>query len=110
MIDSLYAKYIEERQGLRSVWKDYGFVTYRIAEKECFIVDMFIECAHRRENKGRALLNELIETAIEQGCDVMTANIMLADPNANGTLRAVLACGFEVKDCGNRVLLIAKEI
>lgn len=110
MTDSLYAKYVEERQGMSTIWRPHGFVTYRIFDVECFIQDMFIEQTHRLKNKGRELLNDLAELAKKNGCETITANIHLADPNANHTLKAILACGFAVKDCGNRVLVIVKDI
>lgn len=108
--DMLYAEYVAERQGLKSIWKPWGFVVYRIVGPECFMVDMHITKSERRTGKSRQLAEELASIARELGCELITANIYLKDPGANQTLAAALAQGFEVKSSGNDVLLIAKEI
>jgi predicted GNAT superfamily acetyltransferase len=108
--ESLWANYIQERQGLLSLWRPYGFVAYRIADQECFIADMFIERSERRSGKGRQFIDEMTEIAANRECNVITANIHLADPNANKTLAAAMACGFQVTASGDGVLLIAKKI
>lgn len=109
-LDGLYQAYIRERQGLESLWREHGFIIYRITGSECFLVDMFIEKSERRSGRGRLLLEELEKIAIDTKCNVITANIHLSDPNANKTLLASMACGFALEACGNNVLLIAKKL
>lgn len=108
--NALYARYVEERRGLSSIWKPYGFLTYKVAGNECFIVDMFIEKSERKSGKGRELISELSAIARVNGCEVITANIHLADPNANKTLAASLATGFVVSAADADVLLISKKV
>lgn len=108
--DSLYAQYIHEREGLSSLWKSYGFVAYKIVKAECFIADMFVTKEHRRLGQGKALLNNLIEVAQGAGCEIVTANIHLWDPNANKTLAAALSVGFVVSQAAPGTLLVSKKI
>lgn len=109
-VDCFYAQYILERQGFESFWREHGFISYKVTGTECFLADMFVEAGARKTGKGRKLLEELIGIARYRGCNVITANIYLFDPNANNTLLAAMACGFRVEKCGNNVLLIAMEL
>lgn len=108
--DRLYSQYIYERMGQSSLWRDFGFLAYKIKEKECFIAEMFIHREKRTLGNGRQLLNDLVEIARGNGCDVVTANIHLWDQNANKTLIAAISCGFEVSKSGNDVLLISLKL
>lgn len=104
--DTLYAKYILEREDRHVVENEAGFVTYRVAGEECFIVDMYIDPTSRRKGLSRNLVETLIQ---ETRCKVITANIWLNDKNANNTLKAALAIGFTVEQAENGCLLIAKK-
>lgn len=108
--DSLYAAYVKERQGLLCLWESYGFIAYKIVEHECFLSDMFIRKEDRKSGKCRELLGSLEEIAKRAECKIITANIHLWDVNANKTLAAAQACGFEVKGANNGVILIVKEL
>lgn len=111
MKDGLWAAYVKERQGLECLWKEHGFIAYKITGNECFLAEMFIEKEHRSSGKCKAMIMELAEIAKANGCDVITANIhLVVDPNANSTLGAAIGCGFKVQASGNNVLLIAKEL
>lgn len=109
-MDSLYAKYLKERQGIESLWNEHSFVTYRICGPECFIVDMGVESGSRGRGLGRRLVSDLSRIAREADARFLTANIHLKDKGANDTLQAAQACGFEVTGAHNDVLLISKKI
>lgn len=108
--DRLYSQYIYERMGQSSLWRDFGFIAYKMSNKECFLAEMFIHREHRSIGKGRELLNSLIELARGNGAEVITANIYLRDKNSTGTLIAAIACGFEVSKANNDVLLISLKL
>lgn len=106
--DTLYAKYIKEREGTDVLESEFGFITYRITGAECFIVDMHVDQAARKTGQGRALLEQLSEIAKE--CHFLTANIWLKKKGSQVSLRGALACGFEVRNANADVLLIAKNL
>lgn len=109
-LDSLYERYVYERLGQAVLRKEFGFITYKITNKECFIVDMYIDFNLRKTGLGKQLLEDLVSIAKSKGCDVVTSNIHLFDKGANNTLKAAMSCGFRVENSGAGVLLIAKEL
>lgn len=111
MISStLYAKYIEERTGGKILEDEFGFIEYRIAGTECFIVDSYVLPEKRKLGHMRALEGRLESIAIEAGCDHMTGNIHLGDSGASKTLVAAILIGFEVVAANAGVLLISKKL
>lgn len=110
-MSGLYADYLKERRGLSMIESDQGFIAYRCKGKECFIGEMYVDPDVRKLGVGRKLLNTVIDVARAEGCEFITANIFLDDPNANSTLAAVLACGFKVVSAPNsNVLFISLQI
>ncbi len=108
--DSLFAKYIKDRQGLDLLDEGYGFVTYKITGDECFISDMAIDKDLKGKGWGRRLLAKLEEIAKKSSCKFISANVHLFDDGASNTLIAALKTGFQVKDAHNKALLIVKNI
>lgn len=108
--ETLYAKYHAERTGGSLLENEHGFIAYRIAGHECFIVDMFIAPEKRRTPLFKKMMGELEIFAKSSGGTLLTANIFLNDPGASNTLIAALKSGFKVTGTGNGVLLITKDI
>lgn len=106
--NTLYAQYIDERQGLKIIEDEHGFITYKIKDEECFLAEMFVRKEYRRAGYGAKLLDRLIETA--QGCEYICANIWLWDPNANGTLAGALASGFKLARTGDGFIKIVLDL
>lgn len=109
-MSSLYAKYIREREGKEIIETEWGFVTYKIIGKEIYLADMYL--THEERNLGLAsgLVKMLIDIGIKNECEVLTANVHLADKNANDTLSKALHLGFELAGANNGVILIAKKL
>lgn len=108
--DSLYAKYIEEREGAKIIENDYGYLTYKLRSPECFLANIFVLPEYREEGIGGVLLSALEKEAKINACHVITANIDLKSKLATGTLIAAVKAGFQVISANNDILLIAKEI
>lgn len=106
--DTLYARYIDERQGLRVLEQEHGFLTYRIEKNECFIMDMYVRKEYRRAGYGTKLIESLEQVC--EGCDAIFANIWLWDPNCNGTMAGALATGFKLFKTGEGVITVAKDL
>jgi hypothetical protein len=49
--NTLYAKYILEREGLEILEDEFSFITYKIAGPECFIANMFIDQEKRKTGR-----------------------------------------------------------
>lgn len=110
MIDSLYAEYVLERQGLSVMTYDSGFIAYKCEKEECFIAEMFIKKDKRKTGLGKSMIAVISEVAKQSGCKVITANIHLNDPNASSTLVAAICTGFKVECADRGAILISKKI
>lgn len=110
LTDSLYAKYISERQEGKILEDSFGFVAYRIIGPECFIIEMYISPESRKSGMARSLVSKLESIAKEHGSTHITGNIHLDDKGASNTLISALMIGFKVVSANAGVLLIAKEL
>jgi GNAT superfamily N-acetyltransferase len=108
--DTLYAKYISERDGTRVLETQWGFVTYGIEHKECFIANMFVDESVRTAGRGRELIGRLTEIALGQGCEYITGTINTKKPGATNTTIAALNVGFEIASADQGVLIIVKKL
>lgn len=111
--ETLYARYIGEREGSQIIENENGFITYKINGEECFLVDMYVRMEVRRSGEGRKLLNELIKIAKGHECKFISANIYTVDHGATNTLKAALISGFELLSAKNEcvtILLNLREV
>lgn len=106
--NTLYSKYIKSRFGYEILETEESFVIYKINNDECFIVDAFVE--KKQQGKGKELLKNLIQIALEKKCNHITASIYLDDPNSSKTLLSALHSGFKVLRSDANSLLILKTI
>lgn len=109
-MSSLYARYIKEREGKSIIENEDSFVSYKINGPEVYLSDIFISEESRTLSRFRALINQVAEIGKANECDIITANIHLADPNANKTLKVSMHVGFKVKDANGGILLLVKKI
>jgi hypothetical protein len=108
--DTVWAKYIKEREDLDILEDEFGFITYKFNTHECFIQDMCVDTSKRSQSHGRGLIDQLVEIAKAHGCTYIGANIFLADKGAMNTLTASMRVGFKIAKANNDVLFIVKDI
>lgn len=108
--NTLYAKYVLERENAQILENDVGFIKYVITGKECFLADMFIESTKRSTSLCRNMFAELSKIASDARCEVITANIHLNDKGHVKTLQAAFKLGFKIARAQNDILLIIKEL
>ncbi|MGZ3770060.1 MAG: hypothetical protein ACXVCP_00390 [Bdellovibrio sp.] len=110
MINNLYVKYIKEREGAEILSNENGFASYKINEKELFIINMFIDKQKRSTGLFRKMINELSNIALLNKCECLSANIHLWDNGANKTLMSALHLDFKVTRAESGILLIVKDL
>lgn len=108
--ETLYAKYIKEREGGFLLENEFGFISYKFVDQECFIMNMYIEQSEQAKGHGRALIAKLNKIAGDADCNVISANVHLWDEHSSETLAAALATGFKVTAANNNVLVIAFKV
>lgn len=107
---TLYFDFLVERLDAGIIESEYGFLTYTTNEKECFIRDMFVVKAMRRDGIGRAMVQALEDRVKKSGCKILTANVFKYDKGHANTLTAAFAAGFEIISANNDTIFIGKKI
>lgn len=105
--DTLYAKYIKEREGFDILEGEYSFCTYKIRNEECFIGHMYVDPEHRQKSLSRLMVEQLIIIAKENNCNALVGTIDLRDRGASNTMLAALKDGFKIYEANNNVIVIA---
>lgn len=108
--NTLFAKYLSEREGKRIIEDERGFIVYKVQGEECFIAELFVDESARGGSAFTDLLRHLSAEAKSEGCKVLTGNISLGAPGAMRVLAASLKRGFRVGAAEGGVLLMIKEV
>lgn len=108
--NTLFAKYLSEREGKQIIEDERGFIVYKIVGEECYLAEGFVSEEARGSSAASDLFRHLLAAAQAEGCKAITANIHLIDPGAMRTLAAALKRGFRVASANNNVLLIIREV
>ena len=108
--DTLYAKYIKERDQVEILENECGFLLYKIIGKDCLIVDLFIEAESRNLGECRKLVDELSLIAKSANCESLFGNIQINDPGSSRTMKAALAIGFEILSANIQLITIIKKL
>lgn len=108
--DTLYAKYIKERDQVEILENESGFLFYKIIGKDCLIVDLFIDPELRNLGECRKLIEELVALAKSANCESLFGNIQINDHGASRTMKAALALGFEILSANIQLITIIKKI
>lgn len=108
--DTLYAKYVKERENAEILENEFGFVKYVFLNNQCHISDMYVVPEKRASGAGHALQKQLEIIALKNGCEILTADIQLNDPGHMNTLAAAGKTGFQVTEAQGRTLFIAKKL
>lgn len=107
---SLWAEYARERNGTESIEHEFGFITFRIVNEECYIEDAFVRPSMRQKNYGSALLEQVEERAKKQGCKFVTSCIRPSEAVATISMKAQLARGFRIHSAQTDKIYMIKEI
>lgn len=109
---SVYARYRYEREGLTTIEKDYGFITFKILDNEttCFIQDLYIVPEKRMTGLGADLANEVAAYAKAQNCVQLAATVCPSAGSATDAIKAILAYGFQLVGSDTQLVYLSKEI
>jgi hypothetical protein len=107
----LYAKYIEEREGLTLLQvNDFGFITCKMVDDLLFINDLFVETEHRHGSTFLQLAKKCEAWGKERGAKRMRGCVWVNTLIANHSLSAVMSYGLKVVASDKNVIVLEKEI
>ena len=111
---SLYKNYVEERTDKKIIETDQGFIVYQFGIKEhtryCYIEDIYILPAFRKQAIGTQLEDEVITVAIKQNCTKLYGSVCLSVKNVTASMQILLARGYKYSHQENDILFYKKEI
>lgn len=106
----MYAKYLKEREGSEIVEKVEGFMVLKFLEDSVYLQDIYVLPEFRKQGMGRKMLEELEILARDAGFSSIVGSCC---PTANGStesLKAILACGFKLRNCEKDIIFLVKDI
>ena len=109
-MESNYAKYIREREGLSIIEHEFGFVTYSINKNICFIHDLFIVPESRRLGLASHICNQVVKNAIEKNCDILKGSVCPQAENATEALKFQLDYGMQLESSNLYTIVLSKRI
>lgn len=108
--NTLFYKYISEREGKRIIEDERGFIVYKINGADCFIAEAFVDESARGTSAGMDLVRHLKAEAQAEGCKTISGTVWV---NAKGSMRALrsgLKMGFKIVAAENDALLLVMEV
>lgn len=108
--DTLYAKYLKERENVSIIEDENYFIFYKINGNELFIKDMGVSDSMRGQGIGKGAILRLSMVAKENECGLITANVFKDDPGHMNTLISAFKTGFYILSAHNNIITIAKNL
>lgn len=109
-MESLYSKYIKEREQMQIVENEFGFATYKIFGEEAYIQDIYVVPEMRKTGMARTLADQICFYAKEQGAKKVFGSV---DPNAKGateSVKVLLAYGMSIHSTAGNLIYFSKNI
>ena len=108
---NLFAKYLEEREGVKVISSDVGFATYKQVDNETvYLINIFVEKEHRRKGIASQLSLQVQIEAERLGCTKLLGSVDITTNGVTNSLKAVLGDGFEFSHGIGNVLYFIKNI
>lgn len=107
---SLYAKYIQEREGKEIIESGIGFMSFKIQGEECYIADVYIEPEFRKSGIATELCDKIAKVAKERGCKYLSGTVTPSLKGATVSLISQLNYGFKLHSCVDDFIILKKEL
>lgn len=106
----LFKEYLKERENKEVIENEYGFIIYKLFDKECFIADFYIKPAFRNTIVLPNFIDQLAKIAKSSECDHISAKLYIADNGHQKTLMAAFKMGFNILSTNNDCIIIIKKL
>lgn len=106
---SLYGEYIKELHNRDEIEGDGWFVTYKILDDYCYLVDMYIIPEKRNSGLGLELNSKVEDIAKENGCSKLLTTVdikCVKDDN----LKLIKKCGYKLLKQNDSGLFFLKDL
>lgn len=111
MSTSLYAKYIEEREGRLLISLEEGFVTYsKLDSNTYYLVDMYVQPQFRRLGIAWKLNDLVCDVARQDNATRLLTSVCTSANGVTESLQVVLAGGFRFSSQQGNMLYFVKDL
>lgn len=107
---TLYADYIKDREGAEVIDAEHGFVTFKVENNECLLLNIYVAPQARKTGVAGMLVDAVCVRAEQSECNAVLAQVHFNDKNASDTLMAALKLGFKVLAGNNSFIWIVKSL
>ena len=111
--ESLYSKYILEREGKETIEiDDRGFCTYIFIPEEeaCWLADIYVEEGWRRSGLCYKMADMVADIARENKLKWLVGSVDLRSKTATESMKVVLNYGFRVSHMNGNLLMFKKDL
>jgi len=110
MIKSLYAQYIEEREGKFIIEHAEGFATYLFLSEHVYIEDIFVTKEARKSGVAAQLADQIAEIAREKGFKKLLGSVDIRANGADTSLKVLQAYGFKLYKSEQNMIYLEKSL
>ena len=101
MIDDMFIKYFEEREGVETLKGEHGFIQYLMNEEVCKITDFYVIPECRRNGHGYRMADVIKKIAIANKCKFLTSQVDVKAGGASESVMTIFNYGFKILDITN---------
>jgi hypothetical protein len=118
----LYADYAKEREGKETIveqvdGKDIAFLTYKWvpdhedeSRKGCYIVDIYVDPAHRKSLVALKIADDISLKATEAGCRWLYGSVDARTAGVSRSLEVLLSYGFDLHSLDQPMMYFKKSL
>lgn len=110
MSNNLFVDYFKELENAHSITTKYGFLVYRIRNRECYVCHLYIAPSHRGCGLAKALYKILADSLKPQGIKEVSCNIFKKDNFWKKNLEIYLSQGFKIVNENEHVVTMSKDL
>lgn len=111
-LDSMWAEYKKEREGVEIISLPYGFVAFKDLPdiNAIYIEDIFVKKESRREKVGTYLADEVSKVAKSRERSKLIGSVVPSTPGSHESVLSLITYGFKLRSSELNLIYFEKEI
>lgn len=109
-MESLFGKYIKERNNKEIIENEKGFMTYYFVDDACYIEDVYVLPEYRRSRLCVNFGEEVEKIAKEKGCKKLYGSVVPSAPYSTINLMGLLNFGWKLDSSAINFILVVKDL
>lgn len=107
---SLYREYIKEREKKEIIESNDAFITFKILNEICYIVDIYVRPDKRKSGVAKELADRVCVVAVENGCKHLLGSVDVNADGATDSLKVLLAYGMDLDSISGSLIFFKKGL